>query len=335
MKGTEPKSLGTALPNTLAASPNRLLRDPVVIAFGIAILLFVFGEILSPGFASYSQILNVLRVAAFLGIVAAGQMLVIISGGEGIDLSVGAVITLAAIVTSRVVMGANDLVLLALAEILVIGFAIGSLNGLGIAFLRIPPLVMTLGMTGVVQGIILVYTKGQPKGRAAPVMTSVVSDKWLFDIPGILFIWLGVAIVITLVLKRTVFGKTLYALGTNRTAARLSGVNVRRQLVIVYGLSGLIAALTGFLLLGYTTTVFLNLGEDYMLPSVAAVVVGGTALSGGSGSYIGTIAGAIVLTVLESILTTLRMGEAGRQITYGIVLVALLSAYGRQARLRK
>ncbi|HHV62747.1 MAG TPA: ABC transporter permease [Firmicutes bacterium] len=321
----------------MRTAKNRNLRivNPVSIAFAIVIVLFAVGEVLSPGFASYSQILNVLRISSFLGLVAAGQTLVVLSGGEGIDLSVGAVVTLSAIMTFRIVMGSDARIPLALAEILAAGFALGAVNGLGIALLRIPPLVMTLGMTGVVHGIILVYTQGQPKGESAPFLKALVSDPWIFNIPGVLFIWLAFTVAMVILLRKTSFGARLYAVGSNRVAARLSGINVPGMLILVYGLSGLIAALTGFLLLGYTNFVFLNLGDSYQLPSVAAVVVGGTTLAGGSGGYMGTVAGAIVLTVLQSILVTLRLGEAGRQITYGIVLFALLSAYGRQRRLRQ
>lgn len=310
------------------------LRNPVAIAFALSVLLFALGEILSPGFAAYSQILNVLRIASFLGIIAAGQTLVILAGGEGVDLSVGTIVTFGAIIGSRVIQGDNSLVWLGLIELLTAGFALGIVNGLGIAWLRIPPLVMTLGMAGVVRGLILVYTRGQPSGRAAPIMNQLVSGGTLFGIPGVLWVWLALAVAMGFLLQRTTFGRRVYAIGTNREAAFLSGTNVRATIVWVYGLSGLLAALGGFLLLGYTTTVFLNLGDSYMLPSIAAVVVGGTALSGGQGGYLGTVAGSIVLTVLQSLLVTLHMGEAGRQFVYGLVLLALLSAYGRQRRLR-
>lgn len=309
--------------------------NPVLIAFIIAVFLFVLGEIVSPGFAAYSQIINVLRVSSFLGIIAAGQTLVILSGGEGVDLSVGAVVTFGAIIASRVIDGQNALVLWGLFQALGAGLLLGAVNGLAIAYLRVPPLVMTLSMASVVQGLILVYTKGQPSGRAAPIMKLIVSEQTVFGIPGILWIWLLLTIVMSLVLRQTTFGRSVYALGANREAAFLSGVNVRPMVVAVYALSGFLSALGGFFFLGYTESVFLNLGNRYVLPSVAAVVVGGTTLAGGAGGYVGTVVGAIVLTVLQSVLVTLQMEESGRQIVYGVVLLALLAAYGRQYRLRQ
>lgn len=319
------------------ASNARLRRflSPGVIAYGLVLVLFVVGELLSPGFFSTSQVLNVLRVASFLGIVAAGQTLVVLSGGEGIDLSVGAVMSLAAVMTAHITQGRDAYVLQALAQVLAVGFALGAVNGVGVAFLRIPPLVMTLGMSGVVQGLTLLYTQGIPKGRAAPILNEIVTSPWIAGIPGILVIWLALAVLMAVLLGRTSFGRRLYAIGANRRAAALSGISVRPMLVAIYGASGMLAALAGFLFVGYTTTVFLDIGGDYVLRSVAAVVVGGTSLAGGMGSYAGTVAGSIVLTLLQSILTTLRMGEAARQVIHGLVLVLLLAAYGRQRALRQ
>ncbi|HEU4741151.1 MAG TPA: ABC transporter permease [Meiothermus sp.] len=315
-------------------SPLFLLRTPAVIALGLAVLLLILGEIVRPGFADYNQITNILRIAAFLGIVAIGQTLVILAGGEGIDLSVGAVVTLGAIVIFRITGGSDALLLPALAAALLAGLVIGLINGIGIAWVRIPPLVMTLGMMGVVKGLILVYTGGRPQGGTPPLMKQIISDPWVLGIPGDVFIWALLGIGVTLLLQRTAYGKALYAIGANRTTARLSGVHVERTVILTYGLSGMFAALGGFVLLGYIQNVFINLGDQYTLPSIAAVVVGGTALAGGIGGYAGTMAGALVLTLVSSLLITLGLPEFGRQITYGLILLVLLAVYGRERRLR-
>ena len=168
---------------------KRIGLNPIVIALILAVILFAVGGIVQPGFASYGQAMNILRLAAFLGIVAAGQTLVIISGGEGIDLSVGAVITLGAILVFRIGDGQNDQALLALAIALGVGLLIGATNGLGITLLGIPPLVMTLGMTGVVQGLILVITgvgsrAGRPRSHRSRLRFPDLG------IPGVIFLWL-------------------------------------------------------------------------------------------------------------------------------------------------
>jgi len=305
-----------------------------MIALGLAILLLLLGQLIRPGFADYNQITNILRIAAFLGIVAIGQTLVILAGGEGIDLSVGAVITLGAIIIYRFTAGSDALLLPALLIALGVGFGIGLLNGIGIALIKIPPLVMTLGMMGVVKGLILVYTRGRPQGASPSIMKRIVSEAWVGDIPGDVFIWLLLGVAVTLLLQRTAYGKALYAIGANRTTARLSGVRVERMLILTYGFSGMFSAMGGFVLLGYLQNVFINLGDQYTLPTVAAVVVGGTVLSGGLGGYAGTMAGALVLTLVSSLLITLGLPEFGRQITYGLILLLLLAVYGRERRLR-
>ena len=217
---------------------RRLRLNPIAIALILAVILFVVGGLVQPGFASYGQAMNILRLAAFLGIVAAGQTLVIISGGEGIDLSVGAVITLGAILVFRFGDGQNDQALLALAIALGVGLLIGATNGLGITLLGIPPLVMTLGMAGVVGGLILVITGGRIEGEAAPALTGLVSGSLIFGIPGVVLLWLLLGGAMWLVLQRTAYGRRLFAVGTNRVTARLSGVRVPSVLVLTYALSG-------------------------------------------------------------------------------------------------
>ncbi len=319
---------------SIARPKLNLKFSPTVIALLLAVALFVLGGVLRPGFANYSLAVNILRLAAFLGIIAAGQTLVIISGGEGIDLSVGAIVTLGAILIYRIANGQDALIIPALAVTLAIGAAIGAINGLGITLLRIPPLVMTLGMTGVVEGLILVFTQGRLEGSAAPLVVALVSNPLIFGIPGVVLVWLLLGVGVWFILERTTYGKQLFAIGVNRTTAKLSGVRVNTVLVVTYMLSGMLAALGGFVLLGYVQRVFLNLGATYTLPSVAAVVIGGTLLAGGEGGYAGTMAGALVLTLLTSLLTTLQLPESARQIIYGLTLLLLLSAYGRQRRLR-
>ena len=314
----------------------RTLRlSPPLIALLLAIALFFVGGLIQPGFVSTGQAINIVRLAAFLGIIAAGQTLVILSGGEGIDLSVGAIVTLSAILVYRIVNGDNALVLPALAVALGSGAVIGFVNGVGVTALGIPPLVMTLGMTGTIQGVILVVTQGEMIGRAAPIMGRLISNPLVGPVPGVIFIWALVGLGMWLLLERTRYGKHLFAVGVNRETARLSGVRVPWTVVATYTLSGVLSALGGVLLLGFTQSVFLNLGTPFLFPSVAAVVVGGTMLAGGKGSYWGTMAGALVLTLLTSLLTASQLPEAVRQMILGATLLVLISVYGRQRSLRQ
>ncbi|MDN2567042.1 ABC transporter permease [Aquibium sp. A9E412] len=310
------------------------LKAPVVVALILIVALLALGEALSPGFASFEQILRLLIVAALLGIVAAGQNLVILGGREGIDLSVGGVVSLSAIVAGNVMNGADGGIAMAILACVATGALFGAFNGLGVTLLRIPPLVMTLGMLGVLQGLLVVIRQGIPSGRAAPALSEFVTRPFLLGLPGIIWLWIAIGLVMAFVLKRTVFGHRIYAIGSNEHAAYMAGVPVRTMRVALFTLSGVFAAIAGICLLGYSGSSFANVGEQYMLPSIIAVVFGGTPLAGGRGGYTGTMAGAVLLVILQSILTTVNIDESGRQMVFGATLLVLMLFYGRGRTMR-
>lgn len=309
--------------------------SPPLLALILAIILFFLGGLISPGFVNPAQATNIVRLAAFLGIIGAGQTLVIISGNEGIDLSVGAIVTLGAIITFRFSSGDNMLILPTLGLALAVGAGIGLINGLGIVILRIPPLVMTLAMAGVVEGLVLQVTRGELIGETPDLMSHLIAEPLIFGIPGVIILWLLLGLGMWLLLERTSFGKQLFAIGSNRTTSKLSGIRVNYIVVATYTLSGMLAAFGGFVLLGFTQTVFLNLGNPYLFPSIAAVVVGGTLLSGGQGSYWGTMSGALVLTLIDSLLRAAQLQEAFQLMVLGAILLALITVYGRQRGYRQ
>ena len=310
------------------------LKQPLVIALILIVLLLILGEALSPGFASGQQIMRLLIVASLLGIIAAGQNLVILGGREGIDLSVGGIVSLAAIVAGNMMDGANSGIPLAILACVATGALFGLINGLGVTLLRIPPLVMTLGMLGVLQGLLVVIRSGVPSGQSAPGLSRFVTQPFLFGVPGILWLWVAIGLVMAFLLGRTVFGHRIYAVGSNEQAAYMAGVPVKTVRVALFMLSGIFAAIAGMCLIGYSGSSFANVGEQYMLPSIIAVVLGGTSLAGGKGGYTGTMAGAVMLTVLQSILTTVNIDESGRQMIFGAVLLLLMLFYGRQRAMR-
>jgi ribose transport system permease protein len=319
---------------------KRLTISPPLAAVLLAIVLFLLSGFLPNGFGgnldvATAQAVNIVRLSVFLGIIAAGQTLVIISGNEGIDLSTGAVVTLTAILTYTIVNGRNEQVLPALLAVLIVGGMIGLINGAGVAFLNIAPLVMTLGMAGVVSGLILVITQGNVSGAVAPIMTQLIARPVLLGIPGAILIWAVFAALMWLLLERTAFGKHLFAIGTNRTTARLSGINVTAMVIGTYALSGMLAGLGGFLVVGNTGVVHIRIGDPFLFPSIAAVAVGGTLLTGGKGSYFGTMAGALVLTLITSLLTTMQMPESVRRMVLGATLLVMISIYGRQRGFRQ
>lgn len=321
---------------------KRISISPPVAALLLAVILFVLSGLLPNGFGSdlavaQAQATNIVRLAVFLGIIAAGQTLVIISGSEGIDLSAGSVVTLTAILTYVIVNGANEKVLLGLLAAIAVGVLIGFLNGVGITFLKISPFVMTLGMSGVVTGAIIVLTHGSVTGKVAPIMTRLIARPIApgLPIPNAIIIWMIFGILMWILLERTTFGRNLFAIGVNRVTARLSGVDVTGMNLLTYSLAGALAGFGGFLLVGNTGVVHLQLGQPFLFPSIAAVAVGGTLLSGGKGSYWGTMAGAIVLTLITSLLTTMQMPDSVRRMVLGATLLILISIYGRQRSLRQ
>lgn len=311
-----------------------IARSPLVIALGLIVALLVFGELLSPGFASRSQIMRLLIVASILGVVAAGQNLVILGGREGIDLSVGGVVSLSAMVAGNMMQGSDAGIIPAIIACMATGAFFGLLNGLGVTLLRIPPLIMTLGMLGVLQGLLVVVRNGIPSGLAAPGLASFVTQPLMFGIPGMIWLWGAIGVLMAVILKRTLFGYRVYAIGSNENAARMAGVPADLIRVCLFMFSGMFAAVAGFCILGYSGSSFSNVGAQYMLSSIIAVVLGGTSLSGGKGGYTGTMAGATLLVLLQSILTTLNIEEAGRQFAFGATLLVLMLFYGRGKALR-
>lgn len=327
-------------PNNSQITPKkkRFSISPPVAALLIALVLFLLSGLLPNGFNDFTsaarQGFNILRLASFIAIIGAGQTLVIISGSEGIDLSAGSMVTVGAMLTYVLINGDDSLILPVLLIVLVTGAFVGLVNGLGITYLKISPFVMTLGMAGVVQGAIILLTKGYYDGEVADIMTRIIARDLVWEIPGMIFVWTIIGIIITIILERTRFGKQLFAIGVNRTTARLSGVRVNRMVILTYVIAGALACFAGFLLVGYTQNAGPNLGNQYLFPSIIAVAIGGTQMSGGKGSYFGTIAGAIVIQLITSLLTTMQLPQALQQIIFGSLLLAILVIYGREKGLR-
>jgi ribose transport system permease protein len=304
----------------------------LLIAYSFILALLLFAGALSPGFVRPANLSQQLVLASFLGVVAAGQTIVILTGG--IDLSVSWTLNFAAVLLTRITdtgftSPSVGLVLYGCAAALLFGLLVGFFNGLGVAYLRIPPLVMTLGMNVFLQGAVLVYTNGTPQGAAPPLVQFLAVGRLFGVLPVAVIVWAIVSALIIVLLRGTVLGRQIYAVGNNPVAAYLSGVRPRGVLVAVYMISGLCAAFAGILLTGFSSQSYLGMGEAYVLAGVAAVVIGGTSILGGSGGYAGTIAGAIIVVLLQSTLSIAQVPEAGRNILYGLIILVMLFVYGR------
>ena len=191
---------------------------------------------------------------------------------------------------------------------------------------------MTLGMGNVVYGLSYIYSGGAPRGKSSDIVSNLANGKLGGIINGSLLIWIILAAVVLFALNGTVFGRRVYAIGMNPTAARFSGVHVGCITILLYVLAGVLSALAGFLLLGYTGTSYFSTGDTYTLDSVAAAVVGGTAVIGGKGNYLGTIAGVIIMIIITSLMTMLDISDAGRKIVQGSIIILLLLVIYREKK---
>jgi ribose transport system permease protein len=277
---------------------------------------------------SYYDTLIIL--SSFLIILALGQGTVILTGG--LDLSVPWVIGFCGNLAAGAISGSNIASIWVVPLVLLLGGLIGAVNGLGIVVLGLPPIVITLAMNGILQGAALVYSNGTPSGFSSPGLHWFMTGHVAGVAPVVLFIALFIVASVVL-LGGTVFGRRVYAIGNSVTVARLSGVNVPRTLVLVYALSGFCSALVGILLTGFSGQASLGMGDDYLLPSIAVVVVGGTLITGGRGHYVGMLGGALLLTALQTLLDGTNLPHAVRDIIYGLVVLgAVLALRERSAR---
>jgi ribose transport system permease protein len=306
----------------------------LIIAFLLIIFLFVLGEITVETFFSVGQILLTVKLASFIALFGLCQMIVIASGGSGLDLSVGYTATITAVFTAAIMDGQNANLWVAVLLALGLGLVIGLVNGLLTAYLKLPPLVVTLAMANILQGVINAYTAGKNiTGRPSPVL-QIIAAKSTGIFPNIVFILLIITPIVMVIMYKTKLGLKLFGTGSNETASYLSGVNVKLVRCTAFIISGTLASLIGLLLIGNMGIAFKDMGSNYVMPSIAAVVVGGVSLTGGDGNYLGVILGAIFLQTLSNLLVALGWGDAGKWTGFGIVLFVLLIVYLSNRRRR-
>jgi ribose transport system permease protein len=311
---------------------RRSIDKPLLFAGIFIVAILVVGTVYTMVFEGTASLLSPtylilqLKVASFLGIVAAGMMIVVLLGH--IDLSVPWTIAASAMLATA--WGGPMAIPIGLG----VGLLIGIFNGLGVAYLRVPSMIFTLGVNVMLRGLMVMLTGGfSPSSVPTPAMLWLAKGD-VFGIPNPVIVWVIVGVAISFMLRRTPFGRYIYSIGNREAAVYLSGVNTRLVIVGSFALCSFLSALAGLLIAGYSSKAFQAMGDPYLLPSIAAVVIGGTSILGGSGKFSGTVAGTILIVLLQSVLSVMQMPEAGRQIIYGVVIVMMLLAYGRGARLR-
>lgn len=310
------------------------IKARVLGAFAVAVVLHGIGTALIPGYSAPFAIRAMLVIASLLAVASIGQTLVVILGG--IDLSIPFVMGFANVVAAQLYgqgwhFGLVCVVVFGLAAL------IGAFNGALSRGLNLHPLIVTLGVGMIVQGLVLIWTKGFPSGSAPKAVSNFVSIGGTFGplpVPALIPALLILTVLVVLVLERTPYGRRLYALGSNPGAAPYALINPLRIWTVTFAASSVFAAMAGVLLLGFTGSAYGDVGQPYLFQTIAAVVVGGTALVGGRGSFIGTIAGVLVLTEINTLLIGLNFSPASVQAAFGAIILLLVSLYGRERHFR-
>ena len=290
----------------------------VVFCYLIALVLFAGFSVYMPGFARLSHIRTVFLESALIGIVALGQTLVVITGG--IDLSVAWMMTIGAYMVSNLVNSSNANLVWGIPLMLVVTFGLGAINGFCISCLRVPAIVMTLGMNIILQGALVALTQGSP-GQSAPPLLLTLGQKNLLGIPYLVIIWIIMTVVVMLALFKMKYGRKLFAIGNNATVAKYSGIRVDNTIILSYAISGMAAGIAGALLAGKVGSCYLAMGDTYQFQSIAAVAIGGTSMLGGKGNYLGTVAGSLTITILLGILVALNLPFGVQTIAYGLIVL--------------
>lgn len=313
---------------TTAAGLRALFRErPIIPLLGLLAILVILSEVIRPGIVSPNWAGVMIRGAIPLAILAGCQTMTMLTAG--IDLSVGAVASMSGFVVATLV--ADTGLPLAILIALIVSGLVGLVNGIGAGVFRVHPLIMTLGMSLVVLGLANVWQLVRVQtGSGVPSGFRRLGAGMFFDVVPIgLVLFVPLALLIMFILNRTGFGRLLYAIGDNPVASRLSGAKSWQVLAVLYAVSGILAGIAGFLYSGLTNTASVTLADSALLPSVAAAVIGGTSILGGRGNYSGTMVGALILTVISSILSSLGYPEAVRQILFGSMIVFVAAAYTR------
>jgi ribose/xylose/arabinose/galactoside ABC-type transport system permease subunit len=288
------------------------------------VVVLVLAAILSPAFFKPSNLFNVLRGAAPLGIVAVGQTIVMLGGG--IDLSLAGVMAMTTVVVADITQGQNISLVPALALVFGIGIAVGFLNGLLVTKRRVPPFIATLGVAILLEGVRFVYTRAAPSGSIPPLVRFFANEA-VGPVPTNLIILFLVVAVFLFVTHKRAFGRHIYATGANREVARLSGIDVDRVTLLTYVICSTLAVLGGLVLAGFVGYADNYLGRGYELDSIAAVVIGGTSFAGGSGGIGGTVVGVLLLTMLFNIVLLLSLPVEYQLVVKGIVIIAAVALY--------
>jgi len=287
-------------------------------AYAVAVILFSAITAFVPGFGSAAHIRFLLLTAAFVGVVALGQTFVILGGG--FDLSIPWTLNAVSTITTALCLGHDTRLLWVLPLVFGLAALIGLINGVGVAIFRISPIIMTMAMNVIGQGLVVLGFSGLSSTKSPPLIRDMV-NRVVVELPIGVWIWLLLAAIATILLSFTGFGRRLYAVGTNDQVSRFAGINIAATRIATYVISGVCAGIAGLMLTGFIGESSLGFGDPFLFASVAAVAVGGASVLGGQGHYLGTVAGALILTFLTGLLPILNLAQGWLEIIYGLAIL--------------
>jgi ribose transport system permease protein len=309
--------------------------NQIGMALLFSVLLFLTNVILAPRSLNINAFGSIFALTVMLAIASAGQTIIIVSGGGGIDLSVGAVMSLTALLTVGIMRGNEGYFLWTLLMSIGLGAAAGFMNGAGVALIGLPPMIVTMCVANVATRLQYVLTEGKPSGTASPWFTRSMTYRIGGVIPTSVFYGLFIFILMIFILNRSRYGMRLFLTGNNERAAYLNGIRTVGVKITAYVAAGILAGIAGFLGAGYMNFVRGSTFDPFTMRTIIAVVIGGTLLTGGKGSYIGTLAGALLITVLTNCLAVFNMSQAITDMVMGMVLIGILAMYNRTAPVRQ
>jgi ribose transport system permease protein len=318
----------TEVATTAKATSGFFTMDTMqkAVAFVVLIILLMFFSIFAPNFAAWNNMVNIMQATAVNGVLGVAVTFVIIAAG--IDLAVGTMMTLTAIMAGLVLTNLGLPLPFGIAAALASGAVMGAISGVCIAKLKIPPFIATLGMMQIARGLALVFSGAKPiyfndtpNFKYISPESSITNLIPGLEVPNGVLVMFAVAIVASIVLNRTIFGRYVFALGSNEEAARLSGMNVDFWKIVTYSVSGMICGIAGLLVSSRLNSAQPALGLGYELDAIAAVVIGGTSLSGGRGTILGTIIGAFIMSTLTNGLRVMGVQEEWKIVVTGIIII--------------
>jgi len=297
----------------------------ILFIYLFTLLLIMVSKLISPNFGSWAQIESILVISSLMAMVGFAHGMVILVGE--LDLSVGAIISLAGVYTAAFL--GVDPTLMDFVVLLLLLMVIGAFNGIGVTYLKVPSFIMTLGTQMILFGCALGYTKGTVPGTSPAFLEKLMSGR-LLEIPIPIFILIGMMIFGTYFQIKSNFGRKLYSIGSNKTTAHLAGVSVNKTIILAYMMSALFSGITGMMLVGYSGGATLEMGNPYLIPSIAMVVIGGSSILGGSGNYLGTVGAAIFLTTVSTLIQAIGINQGWQTFINGLMILLVLSFFRKE-----